>query len=164
MPSTSHHTQPHTHSTETQLLSHVVESPLQVQVGCHTDDLTSASKLSRAPVVTYQCSMDRTTRTVACLWGGLLYVIVPKGSTLGPVSVTIRRAVPAPYYKLGEWTERGGRREIWGRRSSCGLLLRRGGRGLVARRRKNCSRWKWRQEVRYTLCPQRLQGRTGGRV
>ncbi|XP_010953386.3 TRPM8 channel-associated factor 2 [Camelus bactrianus] len=87
---------------EVSLSEAAASAGLKVQVGCHTDDLTSASKLSRAPVVTYQCSMDRTTRTVACLWGGLLYVIVPKGSTLGPVSVTIRRAVPAPYYKLGK--------------------------------------------------------------
>ncbi|XP_008050580.1 TRPM8 channel-associated factor 2 isoform X2 [Carlito syrichta] len=75
---------------------------LKVQIGCHTDDLTEASKLSRAPVVTHQCCMDRTTRSVSCLWGGLLYVVIPKGSQLGPVSVTIKGAVPAPYYKLGK--------------------------------------------------------------
>lgn len=82
-----------------------MESPLQVQIGCHTDDLTKASKLSRAPVVTHQCRMDTTKQSVSCLWGGLLYVIVPKGSELGPMSVTVKRAVPAPYYKLGKWTE-----------------------------------------------------------
>ncbi|KAM7120394.1 TRPM8 channel-associated factor 2-like [Molossus nigricans] len=75
---------------------------LKVQIGCHTDDLTKASKLCRAPVVTHQCSMDGTSQSVRCLWGGLLYVIVPKGSTLGPMSVTVKRAVPAPYYKLGK--------------------------------------------------------------
>ncbi|XP_006159648.1 TRPM8 channel-associated factor 2 [Tupaia chinensis] len=75
---------------------------LKVQIGCHTDDLTSARKLSRAPVVTHQCCMDQTRRSVSCLWGGLLYIIVPKGSRLGSVSVTIERAVPAPYYQLGK--------------------------------------------------------------
>lgn len=83
----------------------MVESPPQVQIGCHTDNLTNASKLSRAPVVTHQCCMDRTVQSISCLWGGLLYVIVPKGSQLGPISITVKRAVPAPYYKLGEWTE-----------------------------------------------------------
>ncbi|XP_032955169.1 TRPM8 channel-associated factor 2 isoform X2 [Rhinolophus ferrumequinum] len=79
---------------------------LKVQVGCHTDDLSKAGKLCRAPVVTHQCCMDRTKRSVSCLWGGLLYVIVPKGSKLGPMPVTIQRAVPAPYYKLG-WMHSG---------------------------------------------------------
>lgn len=82
----------------------MMDSPPQIQVGCHTDNLTKARKLSRAPVVTHQCCMDRTTRSVSCLWGGLLYVIVPKGSKLGSISVTIKRAMPAPYYKLGEET------------------------------------------------------------
>ncbi|XP_037370968.1 TRPM8 channel-associated factor 2-like [Talpa occidentalis] len=74
---------------------------LKVQIGCHTDDLTNASKLCRAPVVTHRCCMDRTQLSVSCLWGGLLYVIVPKDSQLGPVPVTIKNSVPAPYYKLG---------------------------------------------------------------
>ncbi|XP_033047647.1 TRPM8 channel-associated factor 2 isoform X3 [Trachypithecus francoisi] len=88
-------------------LSEVAASAgLRVQIGCHTDDLTKARKLSRAPVLTHQCCMDRTERSVSCLWGGLLYIIVPKGSQLGPVSVTIRGAVPAPYYKLG-WMHSG---------------------------------------------------------
>ncbi|XP_073094399.1 TRPM8 channel-associated factor 2 isoform X2 [Manis javanica] len=89
-------------NAEVSLPEAAVSAGLKVQIGCHTDDLTKASKLSRAPVVTHQCLMDRTKRSVSCLWGGLLYVIVPKGSKLGPVSVTVKRAVPAPYYKLGK--------------------------------------------------------------
>lgn len=83
---------------------HVIKLSVQVQIGCHTDDLSQAIQLFRAPVVTYQCCMNKTQRSVSCLWGGLLYIIVPKGCQLGPVSVTITKAVPAPYYKLGEYT------------------------------------------------------------
>uniref|UniRef100_A0A8C3W1F4 Peptidase M60 domain-containing protein n=1 Tax=Catagonus wagneri TaxID=51154 RepID=A0A8C3W1F4_9CETA len=98
-------------NAEVSLSAAATSAGLKVQVGCHTDDLTSASQLSRAPVVTHQCCMDRTSRSVSCLWGGLLYVTVPKGSKLGPVPVTIQGAVPAPYYKLGktsleEWRSR----------------------------------------------------------
>ncbi|XP_025785537.1 TRPM8 channel-associated factor 2 [Puma concolor] len=93
---------PHGQSAEVSLSEAAACAGLKIQVGCHTDNLTKARKLSRAPVVTHQCCMDRTTRSVSCLWGGLLYVIVPKGSKLGPISVTIKRAVPAPYYKLGK--------------------------------------------------------------
>nr|XP_027799203.1 TRPM8 channel-associated factor 2 [Marmota flaviventris] len=87
-------------NAEISLPAATASAGLKVQIGCHTDDLSKAKKLSRAPVVTHQCCMDRTQRSVSCLWGGLLYVIVPKGSQLGPVSVTIKGAVPAPYYKL----------------------------------------------------------------
>nr|XP_012623564.1 TRPM8 channel-associated factor 2 isoform X1 [Microcebus murinus]XP_012623565.1 TRPM8 channel-associated factor 2 isoform X1 [Microcebus murinus]XP_012623566.1 TRPM8 channel-associated factor 2 isoform X1 [Microcebus murinus]XP_020145278.1 TRPM8 channel-associated factor 2 isoform X1 [Microcebus murinus] len=89
-------------NAEVSLSEAAASAGLKVQIGCHTDDLTKARKLCRAPVVTRQCCMDRTKRSVSCLWGGLLYVIVPQGSHLGPVSVTFTRAVPAPYYKLGE--------------------------------------------------------------
>ncbi|XP_047550823.1 TRPM8 channel-associated factor 2-like isoform X1 [Lutra lutra] len=89
-------------SAKVSLSEAAASAGLKVQVGCHTDDLTKASKLSRAPVVTHQCYLDRTKQSICSLWGGLLYVIVPKGSKLGPVSVTIKRIVPAPYYKLGK--------------------------------------------------------------
>nr|XP_012623567.1 TRPM8 channel-associated factor 2 isoform X2 [Microcebus murinus] len=93
-------------NAEVSLSEAAASAGLKVQIGCHTDDLTKARKLCRAPVVTRQCCMDRTKRSVSCLWGGLLYVIVPQGSHLGPVSVTFTRAVPAPYYKLG-WMHSG---------------------------------------------------------
>lgn len=89
-------------STEISLSETAASAGLKVQIGCHTDNLSHARQLFRAPVVTYQCCMDRTQRSVSCLWGGLLYIIVPKGCQLGPVSVTITKAVPAPYYKLGK--------------------------------------------------------------
>ncbi|XP_058153491.1 TRPM8 channel-associated factor 2-like [Dasypus novemcinctus] len=98
-------------NAEVSLSEAAASAGLKVQIGCHTDDLTSASKLCRAPVVTHQCCMNRTKRSVSCLWGGLLYIIVPKGSALGPMSVTIKGAVPAPYYKLGQTS-----REEWKRR------------------------------------------------
>ncbi|CAK7295858.1 TRPM8 channel-associated factor 2 [Vulpes lagopus] len=93
---------PHGKSAEVSLSEAAACAGLKVQIGCHTDNLTNASKLSRAPVVTHQCCMDRTVQSISCLWGGLLYVIVPKGSQLGPISITVKRAVPAPYYKLGK--------------------------------------------------------------
>ncbi|XP_026643361.1 TRPM8 channel-associated factor 2-like [Microtus ochrogaster] len=91
-------------SAEVSLSEAAASAGLKVQIGCHTDDLSEAEKLSRAPVITYQCCMDRTQRSVSCLWGGLLYVVVPKDCQMGSVSVTIQKAVPAPYYKLGKTT------------------------------------------------------------
>lgn len=89
-------------------------------------------------MVTHQCCMDRTQRSVSCLWGGLLYVIVPKGSQLGPVSVTIKGAVPAPYYKLGKWTGNLGTKGCCRCHGDYGQVAG-GGEGgrSVERRRKN---------------------------
>ncbi|XP_027691483.1 TRPM8 channel-associated factor 2-like [Vombatus ursinus] len=75
---------------------------LQVQIGCHSDDLSEAKKLCRAPVVIHRCCLDRPELSVSSLWGGLIYILVPQGSNLGPVSITITGVVPAPYFKLGE--------------------------------------------------------------
>lgn len=120
---------PHPYTIGTEFLLHMVDSPPQVQIGCHTDNLTKASKLSRAPVVTHQCCLDRSIQSVSCLWGGLLYVIVPKSSKLGPVSVTIQRVVPAPYYKLGktsleEWKKCIQERQApWGELATDNIIL-----------------------------------------
>ncbi|XP_069927481.1 TRPM8 channel-associated factor 2 isoform X2 [Oryctolagus cuniculus] len=109
-------------NAEVSLSEAAASAGLKVQIGCHTDNLTNAKKLSRAPVVTHQCCMDRTEKSLSCLWGGLLYVIVPKGSQLGPVSVTIRRAVPAPYYKLGKTSKEEWRRCLQGNPAPWGEL------------------------------------------
>ncbi|CAO2603412.1 TRPM8 channel-associated factor 2 [Lemmus lemmus] len=91
-------------SAEVSLSEAAASAGLKVQIGCHTDDLSKAKKLSRAPVVTCKCHIDKTQQSVSCCWGGLLYIIVPKNCRLGPFSVTIKKAVPAPYYKLGKTT------------------------------------------------------------
>lgn len=41
-------------------------------------------------------------KSITCLWGGLLYIIVPQNSKLGSVPITVKGAVRAPYYKLGK--------------------------------------------------------------
>ncbi|NXX23197.1 TCAF factor, partial [Podargus strigoides] len=79
-----------------------VAANLEVQVGCHTDDLSSAEELKRPPLVVKKFKVEKTTVEVSSLWGGLIYIIVPEESTLGQISVTIKEAVQAPFFKLGE--------------------------------------------------------------
>ncbi|XP_049750061.1 TRPM8 channel-associated factor 2 isoform X1 [Elephas maximus indicus] len=120
---------PEGQSAEVSLSEAATSAGLKVQLGCHTDDLSKASKLCRAPVVTHQCCMDQPQRSVSCLWGGLLYIIVPKGSTLGPMPITFRRAVPAPYYRLGQTSQEEWRRVIqespapWGELATDNIIL-----------------------------------------
>ncbi|XP_053111494.1 TRPM8 channel-associated factor 2 isoform X2 [Hemicordylus capensis] len=75
---------------------------LQVQIGCHSDDLTAAKELKRAPVVVRKFQVSSQKQSISCLWGGLIYTLVPAGSRLGRVSITVAGGVRAPYFKLGE--------------------------------------------------------------
>ncbi|MBN3295089.1 TCAF2 factor, partial [Amia calva] len=74
----------------------------KVQVGCHTDNLGKKDELKRAPVVTQRFDISTERVTVSSLWGGLLYIVVPKGSQLGKVDVIVEDAVRAPYFRAGE--------------------------------------------------------------
>lgn len=102
---------------------------LTVLIGCHTDDLSNAKELSRAPVVTHQCCVEQASESVSCLWGGLVYVVVPKSTQLGPVSLTITNSVPAPYYRLGKTSLAEWRRSIqespapWGELATDNIIL-----------------------------------------
>uniref|UniRef100_A0A8C0UQC3 TRPM8 channel-associated factor 2-like n=2 Tax=Cyanistes caeruleus TaxID=156563 RepID=A0A8C0UQC3_CYACU len=84
----------------------VVGAGLKVQVGCHTDDLSKAKELKRAPVVIRTCDVACQKQSISCLWGGLIYIIVPAKSVLGNVPITVEGAVRAPFFKLGETCER----------------------------------------------------------
>ncbi|XP_058865134.1 TRPM8 channel-associated factor homolog [Acipenser ruthenus] len=82
--------------------SKLVGCNFKVQIGCQCDNLNNADVLKRAPVVTQRFGIDQEKIKVSNLWGGLIYIIVPKGAKLGPVDITVEEAVMAPYYKGGE--------------------------------------------------------------
>ncbi|KFP99795.1 Protein FAM115C, partial [Leptosomus discolor] len=79
----------------------MVNAGLKVQIGCHTDDLSHARELKRAPVVIRTCDVEGQKQSISCLWGGLIYIIVPARSVLGKVSISVEGAVRAPFFKLG---------------------------------------------------------------
>ncbi|NXJ96520.1 TCAF2 factor, partial [Corythaixoides concolor] len=83
----------------------VVGAGLKVQIGCHTDNLSHATELKRAPVVIRTCDISCQKESVSCLWGGLVYIVVPAKSVLGKVPITVEGAVRAPFFKLGETCE-----------------------------------------------------------
>ncbi|XP_077120394.1 TRPM8 channel-associated factor homolog [Ranitomeya variabilis] len=79
-----------------------VDKGLQVQVGCHSDDLSSAKHLCRAPVVVNQKNVVNEKVVISNVWGGLLYVIVKGKSQLGTVPVTVYGAERAPTFIKGQ--------------------------------------------------------------
>ncbi|KAM6437057.1 TRPM8 channel-associated factor 2 [Liasis olivaceus] len=82
--------------------SSAIGAKLQVQIGCHTDNLTEHNEWKRPPVMTRRFEVQSKKMEVSNLWGGLLYVIVPEKSSLGYIAVTIEGATKAPYFKHGE--------------------------------------------------------------
>ncbi|XP_012987658.3 TRPM8 channel-associated factor homolog [Esox lucius] len=76
----------------------------QVQIGCQTDNIGSASGLRRAPVVHKRFPIDSQMMQVCNLWGGLLYLIAPPKTQVDGVEVVFQQVVPAPYYKSGVTT------------------------------------------------------------
>ncbi|XP_069836111.1 TRPM8 channel-associated factor homolog [Dendropsophus ebraccatus] len=80
----------------------VVGKDLQVQVGCHSDDLSSKETLCRAPKVVRKKDVKDEKVVISCTWGGLLYVIVNEKSQLGNVPVTVYGAEPAPTFIKGQ--------------------------------------------------------------
>ncbi|KAM4688882.1 LOW QUALITY PROTEIN: TRPM8 channel-associated factor homolog [Discoglossus pictus] len=74
---------------------------LQVQVGCHSDDLSCADQFCRAPVVIHRTRVVEEKTLISCVWGGLLYIIVTSHSDLGMFPVTVYGAELAPFYING---------------------------------------------------------------
>ncbi|XP_072258093.1 TRPM8 channel-associated factor homolog [Pyxicephalus adspersus] len=90
--------------------SSAVGKGLQVQVGCQSDNLSGAEKLSRAPVVIVRKKVQTERVAVSCIWGGLLYFIVKENSQLGTIPVTVYGAEQAPTFikkktDLSSWKE-----------------------------------------------------------
>ncbi|XP_053263146.1 TRPM8 channel-associated factor homolog [Podarcis raffonei] len=79
-----------------------ISAQLQVQIGCHSDDLSNAENLLRPPVVIRRFKVTSERMEVSSLWGGLLYIVLPKKSSVGTISVTVEGASLAPYFKHGE--------------------------------------------------------------
>ncbi|XP_018419924.1 PREDICTED: TRPM8 channel-associated factor homolog [Nanorana parkeri] len=75
---------------------------LQVQIGCHSDNLSAAKEFCRAPVVVHKKDVLGEKVKMSCVWGGLVYIIVKAKSQLGLIPVTVYGAEPAPTFIKGQ--------------------------------------------------------------
>lgn len=82
--------------------SSVTRKQLQFQIGCQTDNLSKCDQLMRPPCVTRLFAVTAEEVTVASLWGGLLYVVLPPSSDAGQLEITVHNAVKAPYFQKGK--------------------------------------------------------------
>ena len=74
---------------------------LSVRLGCHTDGIWQRPDWWRFPAITRSFALQAEQTTAAAAFGGLVYLQVPSGCTLGPLEVTIQGAVRAPLYVHG---------------------------------------------------------------
>ncbi|WP_229106416.1 M60 family metallopeptidase [Paenibacillus sp. 1001270B_150601_E10] len=77
---------------------------LDVQIGAHTDNLTSQNIWKRIPVVTQRKTLVPGDNVIRSPYGGLLYLIPTKPQAGVSKNITIKGGVKAPYYVLGQTT------------------------------------------------------------
>ncbi|MEE6513100.1 hypothetical protein FKM82_020554, partial [Ascaphus truei] len=80
----------------------VTSAGLQVQIGCHTDNLIECNPVCRPPVVTQKLHVTKEKLTVSSLLGGLIYIYLPPKAKLGKFNVKIESAKRAPFYQKGK--------------------------------------------------------------
>ena len=73
---------------------------LKALVGAHRADLARKLPIqTRFPRITKTYELDKNTTTIANPFGGALYIRVPPGTEAGWVTITIDKAVKAPYFR-----------------------------------------------------------------
>jgi len=85
---------------------------LEVRIGCHKDNLWRHETWRRVPSICLRRPLAQPVTRVASPFGGLVYIEVPRGATLGKVRATIAGAVEAPYYVHGQTTVEAWRKSI----------------------------------------------------
>ena len=84
-----------------------IKRHLIARIGVHNDDVTHLDKFTRIPLnLTKNMVLWKKETEVYSPYGGLLSIAVPDTSTLKKITVTVKGAVKAPYFKLGETNEK----------------------------------------------------------
>jgi hypothetical protein len=71
------------------LPSSVINPATTIHIGGWTDLLYTKSTWKRLPEVVRKYTVDSTTMTIGSAYGGLIYVTLAKGLSLGPIDVTV---------------------------------------------------------------------------
>ncbi len=82
-----------------------VGAGLFLDIGCHIDENFHLAQWNRFPKVTRRVALNQTTVQTGNVFGGLVWIVVPAGATLGNFDVTISGALEAPCFQLGVDTD-----------------------------------------------------------
>ena len=78
---------------------------LTVRIGAHSDNLWHKAEWSRPPQITRVFPIVAETTEAACAFGGLVYVVVPRGGVAGSVTLGVEGAAAAPRFVFGSTTD-----------------------------------------------------------
>ncbi|KAG2426366.1 hypothetical protein HXX76_013123 [Chlamydomonas incerta] len=81
-----------------------VGAGLRIQIGAHTDDLSSKTTWARLPVTVSRTPLSANGTLMGSPLGGLIYVLVPAGKYLGNIQFTFYNVIRAPYFKANTTT------------------------------------------------------------
>jgi hypothetical protein len=82
-----------------------VGAGLFLDIGCHIDENFHLNQWNRFPKVTRRIPLNQTTVQTGNVFGGLVWIVVPAGATLGNFDVNISGALEAPCFQLGVDTD-----------------------------------------------------------
>jgi hypothetical protein len=83
----------------------VVPPQLQIRIGAHTDGLWHHAEWRRAPDISVAYNLVNDGKVMASAFGGLIYIMAPREiRAQEQMKITIRGAVAAPLFVLGETT------------------------------------------------------------
>jgi hypothetical protein len=102
---------------------------LSVRIGAHSDQLWGRSEWWRVPQIDHVVPLSTAQTVAASAFGGLIYLVVPAGSDLGSITITISGGVEAPRFVLGQTSLTTWRDQIrhfpapWAELESANLIL-----------------------------------------
>ncbi len=91
--------------------SHLINAGLKLEIGCHVDVNFHLSNWRRFPKVTRSVPLNQTVVQTGNVFGGLVWINIPTGASLGSFDVSIAGALEAPSFQLGvdtdeDWNDR----------------------------------------------------------
>ncbi|KAG2489015.1 hypothetical protein HYH03_012453 [Edaphochlamys debaryana] len=89
-------------STVLTVSPNAVNKGLMVQIGSHTDDFSDRSYWSRVPLIYNRFPITSISTTIANPMGGLIYIVLPVNTSVGPIDVTLTNVHRAPRYVHGK--------------------------------------------------------------
>jgi hypothetical protein len=83
-----------------------IHRKLEARIGVHDNDVTGLDQFTRIPLdLTKSFKLEKEEVEVYSPYGGLLLIAIPDTSTLKDLTIQVKGAVKAPYFKLGETSE-----------------------------------------------------------